>query len=304
MNRLLILNMIKKLTLSVLALFLGASLFAQKSYFITSPDKVKLCINEFGNGKPIVLLAGGPGMAATYMSGVYNKLPGFRVIVPDQRGTGKSRLPKIDSTTISTSQYVEDVEALRIYLKLPKIIVVGHSWGGMLAMAYAAKHPDKVERLILLDSGGVTEKFYEYFDDNLMMRLSPREIKETASKDQVISFKAIYPGYFYNRQKAMETVNTVTNANFGQQTDKIIDTEIKDYGKTAAERTKNLKRYKGPLLIMQGRQDPIGESNPYEDKMLMPQAKIVFIEKCGHIPWLEGKQQADTFFKNLKEAIK
>jgi len=284
-------------------LFSGTLLMAQKSYFINSPDKFKLCINEYGTGKPIVLLAGGPGMAATYMDGVYKNLPGYRVIVPDQRGTGKSLLPKIDSTTISISQYVEDVEALRVYLKLPKIVVVGHSWGGMLAMAYTAKHPDKVEKLILLDAGGITAKFYDYFGDNMMMRLSAKDQALSNSTNELVSFKAMYPAYFYDRRHAMATIGTISHANFGQQTFKIIDIAVKDYGRTASARMAALKAYKGPVFIMQGRQDPIGESNPYEDRSLMPQASIFFIEKCGHIPWLETKETAKVFFTQLKKAL-
>jgi proline iminopeptidase len=277
-------------------------LFAQHSYFITSPDKVKLSVNEFGSGKPVVMLAGGPGMTATYLEGVYKNLPGYRVIVPDQRGTGKSLLPKIDATTISISKYVEDVEALRVYLKLPQIVLVGHSWGGMLAMAYTAKHPDKVAHLIVLSSGSAV-KDYDYFPDNIMMRLTPEEQKGAASPNGLVGFKAIYPGYFYSRARALATRHTITPASFGQQTDKINENMYIDYRKTSASRVAALRKYKGPVNLIQGRQDPMDEATAYQTKGILPQTQLFFIEKCGHMPWLEEAPAPQTFFTELKKVL-
>ena len=62
---------------------------------------------------------------------------------------------------------IEKLEALRQHLGLEKMTFAGHSWGGMLAMAYAASHPDRVERLILIGSGGPTREFLDYYEDNI-----------------------------------------------------------------------------------------------------------------------------------------
>ena len=58
----------------------------------------------------------------------------------------------------------------------------------------------------------------------------------------------------------------------------------------------SLKAFKGPVLIAQGRQDPIGEAIPFQIKESLPQAQMVFIEKSGHYPWLE---QEEKFYQIL-----
>lgn len=83
-----------------------AILLAQKNYVIQSADNISLHVNEYGQGKPVVLLAGGPGFNAAYLEPIWKALPGYNFIVPDQRGTGHSAMHKIDSSQIMVSRYV------------------------------------------------------------------------------------------------------------------------------------------------------------------------------------------------------
>ena len=64
-----------------------------------------------------------------------------------------------------------------------------------------------------------------------------------------------------------------------------------------------LKNYKGTVYLIQGRQDPVGESTIYEIRDLLPQLQIHFIEKCGHLPWLENNAQVKKFFDLLYEGL-
>jgi len=101
--------------------FLAVSFFinAQTNYFITSEDGTKLYVRELGTGDPVVILAGGPGLNAVYLEGVYKKLSEkYRCIVMDQRGTGKSLVGTVDSLTMDMKNYVNDLEALRKHLNL------------------------------------------------------------------------------------------------------------------------------------------------------------------------------------------
>lgn len=79
---------------------------------------------------------------------------------------------------------------------------------------------------------------------------------------------------------------------------------VSDYISKDDERVSFLKKFKGDVCIIQGRQDPIGESTVYEIKKLMPQSKVYFIEKCGYMPWLENHEQAGIFFDTLNECLK
>lgn len=106
--------------------------------------------------------------------------------------------------------YVEDLDVLRKHLKLKKLVLAGHYWGGMLPLAYAAKYPENVDRLLLIGSGGITRDFFTYFNSNMRMRLREEDLAEAkTSKGLAANLSAIWPGYFFNRQSAMATKSLV-----------------------------------------------------------------------------------------------
>jgi len=293
----------KKLLLCLL-LCVAAKAYSQKGYYITSADKMKLWVNEYGTGKPVILLAGGPGLTATYMDSIWLKMPNTRFIVLDERSTGKSVLPKVDSTTITVDNFIEDVEAVRVHLNLPKVTIVGHSWGGMLALLYTEKYPDRVENLILL-AGASTGNFFSYFEDNFMMRLTAKEKLDLAlpDSDGMVGFKAYWPGYFYSRDRALVTRKNITPASFGKDFSRMDDIIFKEYASYSLISAKKLKFYTGPVSLIQGRQDPTDEATIDETKGYLKQTQVYLIEKCGHFPWLEEPETSKSFFKVLQAVL-
>ena len=108
-----------------------------------------------GRGEPVLILSGGPGAPGAYLEPVYDSVAHHaRAILLDQRGTGRSVLGRTDSTTLTLRLAVEDIEALRKRLGVEKLTLLGHSWGGQLAMAYTVAHPKRVRALILVGSAG------------------------------------------------------------------------------------------------------------------------------------------------------
>ncbi len=282
----------------------GAILYAQKNYVIHSQDKISLHVSEYGQGRPVILLAGGPGFNAAYLKPIWKTLPGYRFIVPDQRGTGLSSMSGIDSSNMSVSRYVDDLELLRKHLKIEKIVIAGHSWGAMLALAYAAKYPVNVDRLILLGAGGITQNFFKYFNSNIKMRLREDDLAESkAANSFALSLKAIWPGYFYNRESALATKVLVDTSLANSSAGKINSLTLKDYKTTENSRVTGLSKLKSPVYLIQGRQDPVGESTAYETKSIIAQTQIFFIEKCGHLPWLENEASSARFFELLTASL-
>lgn len=289
---------------SVLA-FSFTQLLAQTSYVLSRPDEVTLHVNEYGAGKPVVMLGGGPGLNPNYLVAICQKMTGYRFIIPDQRGSGQSKMDKVDSLNMSIDKYVEDLEALRVHLKLSKLIIVGHSWGAMLGFAYAAKYPDKLDRLILLGPGGITSAFFTYFESNIQMRLH-EEDKEEAQKSTVREggLKAIIPGYFFSRERGLFMKSLLDSTLMNKNQSAIYRLTIKSYTATQANRVKEIRKYKNPVYIIQGRQDPIGESTVYETREVLPQTKFTFIEDCGHFPWLEEEKAVTEFYQLLNSFLK
>jgi len=100
------------------------------------------------NGKPCVILHGGPGGAINSTMRRYFDPSKWRMALFDQRGCGKSR-PNASLEDNTTWSLIDDAERLRIHLGVEKWTVFGGSWGSTLALAYAITHPHRVEALVL-----------------------------------------------------------------------------------------------------------------------------------------------------------
>ncbi len=136
-----------------------------------------LYYKTFGNkGDYLILLSGGPGGAVDYMQLFADSLNKYyRCIMLEQRGTGRSTLTKYDTTTIRMDLYVEDIEALSKHIKTDKVILIGTSWGSLLANLYSTSHSDKVTKVIHVGAGPLSSDYANIIDDNFRMRLLPYE---------------------------------------------------------------------------------------------------------------------------------
>jgi proline iminopeptidase len=119
---------------------------------------------ECGNpqGKPCVVLHGGPGGAINTTMRRFFDPQRWRTVLFDQRGCGKSR-PNASLQDNTTWTLVEDIERLRKRLGVQKWSVFGGSWGSTLALAYAIMHPDRVDNLVLRGVFLLTERELNWF---------------------------------------------------------------------------------------------------------------------------------------------
>ncbi|MFF9060481.1 alpha/beta fold hydrolase [Streptomyces sp. NPDC014882] len=115
----------------------------------TAPDGTPLAYHVRGEGEPLVVLPGGPMRASEYLGDLGGLAARRRLILLDLRGTGDSSAPA-DPATYRCDRQVEDVEALRVHLGLERMDLLAHSAGGSLALLYAARHPRRVARLVLV----------------------------------------------------------------------------------------------------------------------------------------------------------
>ena len=123
-----------------------------------------------GKGAPLFVLHGGPGNSHSYFLPYLEPLSDeYQLFFYDQRGTGLSD-GKMDLAAISIDQFVEDLEALRVAFGLEKISLMGHSWGAIIAIAYALKYQVHLAHLILVDSVPVNSMFLIQFSNTLQKR--------------------------------------------------------------------------------------------------------------------------------------
>jgi len=113
-------------------------------------DRHTLYYEQCGNpdGKPVVLLHGGPGGGCSTKMRRFHDPARYRIVLFDQRGSGRST-PHADLVDNTTWDLVEDIEKLRVHLGIERWQVFGGSWGSTLALAYAQAHPAQVTELVL-----------------------------------------------------------------------------------------------------------------------------------------------------------
>lgn len=288
----------------LLLLLIPALTFSQNLKSFISKDSTEIFYEDIGKGKTLVILSGGPGLNSDYLKEFYDTVSKkYRCIILHQRGTGKSILKKVNKETVNVNRYIEDLNGLYTALGNKKLTLVGHSWGGMLSFSYAANESDKIEKIILLNTGGVTEKFYTWFGSNINMRLHDEDVElyEDQIQNKRSTLVAIWPGYFFNREMALKSRPKVDHI-FRSQNG-INPLASGDWRKRSNERVEKLKNFSGPIDLITGRQDPVGESVVYEAKEILPQLNYTFIENCGHFPWLEKEDRATLFYDLFYQSV-
>jgi proline iminopeptidase len=263
------------------------------------------------SGGYVLVLSGGPGEDIHSMQGVADELgKKYRCIMWEQRGTGRSKLPRYDSSTINLKAYIEDIEALRKQLHADKFIVVGNSWGMILGLVYAGSHPDAVRAVVTIGSGPITYEYLGIFGDNQSTRLWPSEIeirnfwrepaREAANFERANfeRLRAATAAYFYDRNKALQIAMELDPKDYNFR---VAPAFLKAEGKYDIR--PKLGAIAAPVLLLQGRQDLAGEANVCEAHSLIKNSTLAFIDKCGHMPWLEQPEQTwkivDDFLAHL-----
>ena len=111
-------------------------------------DGRTLTYRRTGSGPMLVCHPGGPGFSSRYFADFAGLGDAFTLALLNPRGTAGSDRPA-DARAYATEDYVADLDEFREHLGLERMLLLGHSHGGVVAQAYAAAHPDRVERLVL-----------------------------------------------------------------------------------------------------------------------------------------------------------
>ena len=282
---------------------------------------VMIYYEEFGKGEPLMIVHGGPGATHDYFLPYLLPLArNNRLIFIDERGSGKSE-KLVDSTKYTVENMVEDVEAVREALGLGKMSLLGHSYGGVLAQAYALKYQKNLTHLILCSTfpstsqmNGVFDKIKEKMSPELRERINKME-KEGLfghglpyeqgryTKDYMIA--AWGEGYFpYLYQKHPEPDYDPTNGGFawtlyremwGSNGEYVIDGNLK-----SVEYVDQLHTIKVPTLINCGDHDECAPSLSEEMHEKIPGSKLVIFPQSGHMTFVD---QPDMFIKTVEDFL-
>ncbi|MFC1564249.1 alpha/beta fold hydrolase [candidate division KSB1 bacterium] len=258
-----------------------------------------LYYKTMGSGEPIVVLHGGPGFDhRQFLPYIWELSSNYKVILYDQRGTGLSSDP-VDSASITIDNFIEDIEGIRNYFNIDKMNLLGHSWGGILAMYYAISHQDNLKSLILCSTTASVEAFGEMRANYTAARLpeDTEMISEIASSDEFAAgdpetikrfWQVFFKPYFPDQSNALKldlefTENTIRYSN-----------DVANYvlGSIGAfDIHEDIKAITCPVLVIHGDSDPMPVKYAEMIHESIPNSEFVIAEQAGHWLFVDATEQ-------------
>jgi proline iminopeptidase len=263
-----------------------------------SLNGVNIFTRRVGLGPEVVVLHGGPGAHHDYMLPQYDRLANSRRLVYyDQRGGGASPVPR--DVPVGWQEQVGDLEALRQRWGAERLTILGYSWGGLLALLYAAEHPTAVERLALVAPASITRAHRDVFERRFAERMADPRLATARDALQASGLRERDPeayrrrafglsvwGYFADPTRAAE----LTPFRVTERTRLEVWHSLGDYDLRAA-----LAAVRVPALVIQGREDPIPESSAEEIASAIG-AELLLLDGVGHAVHVEAP---DALFGRL-----
>lgn len=247
-----------------------------------------------GSGTPLFVANGGPGFDHQYLhlSDAWDMLGQNRKIVMwDQRGTGRSG-PLKPGESCTLADQINDLEALRAHLGYDKIDLLGHSWGGFLAMAYAARHPEHIERLIIQDSAAPRWRdtlflFRDVFpdvtakEDSYAFTANLREKDADAAADA--STRLYLSMLCYSPEHRDELLAKMADDKEYRNVNRLVNQDVARF-----DLNPEIMKFRFPVLVGTGRFDMnVAPVIAYRIHQEIPGSKFVVYEKSGHMPFFE-----------------
>ncbi|HEY7292831.1 MAG TPA: alpha/beta hydrolase [Vicinamibacterales bacterium] len=264
-----------------------------------------LYVREIGRGQPAIVLHGGPDFDSAYLLPDLDRLADkLRLIYYDQRGRGKSAA-HVHPEEVSLASDLDDLDRIRRHFSLKAPILLGHSWGTVLALEYALRHPANVSRLILMNPAPASAADVALFRTAYIQALGSdmvrqRAIVQTAAylegdPETVASRYRIHFKPAFESTDAYEKLMATMKTAFVRQgktgivearavEDRLMrDTwEIDGYDLLPKLRSLNV-----PTLVMTADHDfiPVDVASHIADAL--PKAQLFTIKHCGHFAYLE-----------------
>ncbi len=248
----------------------------------------RLAYRDCGHGTPVVIVPGGPGLDADYAAGLATMIAadGERAILLEPRGTGASRSAYGDGHSLGIAGGIADIEALRVALGARRIVLLGHSFGGAFAQAYAAAHPDHVARLVLLDSVGPSFAPPPHPLDSWRAMLGAEELARydalKAGGDAIGAMRIKFRASFVHPDRGAAFVAAFPDSMFHADVAARIGRD-RDYDLRA-----DARRHFA-VAIVAGDMDWIRGKEPALFAV-WPGARHLLIAQAGHFPWFDSPE--------------
>ena len=283
---------------------------------------VLIYYKSVGSGSPLLVVHGGPGASHDYFLPYLMPLARtHRVVFIDERGSGRSQKLE-DAKLYTVENMVEDAEAVRRALNLGKVALLGHSYGGVVAQAYAFKYPASLSKLLLCSTFSSTKEMNKVFER--MKEKMPKELRERIEKaekeglyghgkdyeknrytaDYMIAAwgEGYFPYLYQRRPDPNYDPIAAGNASWdlyremwGSHGEYVIDGNL-----VSVEYTDRLSTIRVPTLITAGDHD---ECDPAQSRVMHEKiagSKLVIFPQSGHMTFVD---QPTMFLKTVEEFL-
>ena len=265
-----------------------------------------LFCRDVGAGHAIVIVHGGPDFDHRYFLPELDRLAdAFRLVYYDQRGRGRSA-DGVRPEDVTLRSEVEDLDRVRSHFGLESIAVLGHSWGGVVAMEYAIRHPDRVSHLLLMDtapaSAGDWRRLRESFaerrpaeDRAEMQAIAATDAFQRGDLEAEAAYYRIHFRMTLRQPDLLEALVARLRSDYTAE-GVLLARAIEDrlYAETSGspgwDLFPALRELEVPTLLLHGEYDFVPVELAARIAEAVPGARLSVLPGCGHFTYLEAPE--------------
>ncbi|MGB5983304.1 MAG: alpha/beta fold hydrolase [Nonlabens sp.] len=271
-------------------------------------NNVEIHYTTVGHGMPMLIINGGPGFSSEGFLPLAKQIGKFNIqaILFDQRGTGKSKVKELSLDNISLDLMVEDIEAIRKDLGIKQWIILGHSFGGMLAGYYTSKHPKSTQGIIFSSSGGLDLDLLGNSSNGIESNLTAQEVdslnywrarhnesQNTKDRDKFHSYLA--RAYVLNPKYYKTVADRLGQGN--RQLNRMVWQSMQNKSYDVKD---ELTTYEHPVIILHGEKDIVARQVAETTHSVFKNSGLVFLDNTAHYGWLDNP---DKYFTSIEDYL-
>ncbi len=260
--------------------------------FVTADDGCRLWTEVAGEGPPMVLCHGGPGLW-DYLAPLARLIgDGYRVHRYDQRGSGRSSREE----PWALDRFVRDLDAVRAHFGYERWLVGGHSFGADLALRYACAYPERTIAVVYIAGVGIAWPTYRAaFGEALTVRRpadDERRYQELSDRDRtdaeerefrILSWTTDYVDPVVGKVNAAGMADSGRSVNY--ELNRMLSAASNR--ESASARADTCRQMSAPTLVVQGDHDPRPVASCDSLVEALPSVHRVVLPDAGHLPWVE-----------------
>jgi proline iminopeptidase len=278
--------------------------------------KAELYSRDIGRGPAIIVLHGGPDFDHSYLLPELDRLAdSYRLIYYDQRGRGRSA-EGVQPEDVTLASELSDLDKVREQFKLDSVVVLGHSWGTVLALEYALRYPQRVSRLILMNPAPASTDDYKGLRNDWLQKrpedmarrkaIAASAAYKEGDPEAVTAYYRIHFKLALARQEDYEKFMARLSASFTREgilKSRAIEARLmtETWSLPDYNLLPKLKNVSIPALVISGDHEFIPAATAEHIAGAIPNARLVMLKGCGHFTYMECPvavhEQIDNFFR-------